>query len=227
MFTKNIVAIGGGGFGRNLGSLKIEKYIISLANKNRPKICFIPTASGDNDLYKLNCYRDFSKLNCITSHIDLFSRTENLEEKVFKQDIIYVGGGNTKSMIAVWKEWDLHKILIKAYKNGIVMSGVSAGAICWFEKGITDSFAGKLEIIDCLGIIKGIACPHFDEEKEREPYVNELIKKNIIKSCICIEGNCALHIKDDVMFSSINFGRGKKSLIVKKQDSKLQKEYFK
>ena len=227
MFTKNIVAIGGGGFGRTLGSLKIEKFIISLANKNRPKICFIPTASGDNDLYKLNFYRAFSKLNCRTSHIDLFSRTENLEEKVFKQDIIYVGGGNTKSMIAVWKEWDLHKILIKAYKNGIVMSGVSAGAICWFEKGITDSFAGKLEIIDCLGIIKGAACPHFDEEKEREPYVNELIKKNIIKSCICIEGNCALHIKDDVMFSSINFGRGKKSLIVKKQDSKLQKEYFK
>ena len=117
MSTKNIVAIGGGGFGRTLGSLKIEKYIISLVNNNRPKICFIPTASGDNDLYKLNFYRAFSKLNCITSHIDLFSRTENLEEKVFKQDIIYVGGGNTKSMIAVWKEWDLHKILIKAYKN--------------------------------------------------------------------------------------------------------------
>ena len=226
MSTKNIVAIGGGGFGRTLGSLKIEKYIISLVNNNRPKICFIPTASGDNDLYKLNFYRAFSKLNCITSHIDLFSRTENLEEKVFKQDIIYVGGGNTKSMIAVWKEWDLHKILIKAYKNGIVMSGVSAGAICWFEKGITDSFAGKLEIIDCLGIVKGTACPHFDEEKEREPYVNELIKKNIIKSCICIEGNCALHISDDSVFSSINFGKGKKSLQVKQQDSRLVKEYF-
>ena len=226
MSTKNIVAIGGGGFGRTLGSLKIEKYIISLVNNNRPKICFIPTASGDNDLYKLNFYRAFSKLNCITSHIDLFSRTENLEEKVFKQDIIYVGGGNTKSMIAVWKEWDLHKILIKAYKNGIVMSGVSAGAICWFEKGITDSFAGKLEIIDCLGIVKGTACPHFDEEKEREPYVNELIKKKIIKSCICIEGNCALHISDDSVFSSINFGKGKKSLRLKQQDSRLVKEYF-
>ena len=106
------------------------------------------------------------------------------------------------------------------------MSGVSAGAICWFEKGITDSFAGKLEIIDCLGIVKGTACPHFDEEKEREPYVNELIKKNIIKSCICIEGNCALHISDDSVFSSINFGKGKKSLQVKQQDSRLVKEYF-
>ena len=93
MLNKNIVAIGGGGFGRSLGNLKIEKYIISLVKKNKPKICFIPTASGDNDLYKLNFYRAFSKLKCTTSHIDFFSRTENLEQKVLSQDIIFVGGG--------------------------------------------------------------------------------------------------------------------------------------
>jgi len=87
MPSKNIVAIGGGGFGRSLGSLEIEKYIVSLINKKRPKICFIPTASGDNSLYKLNFYRAFSKLGCEISHIDFFSRTENLEDKVFAQDI--------------------------------------------------------------------------------------------------------------------------------------------
>ena len=172
MSNKNIVAIGGGGFGRSLGGLKIEKYIKSLVKKERPKICFIPTASGDNDLYKLNFYRAFSKLNCITSHLDLFSRTENLEKKVLTQDIIYVGGGNTKSMLAVWKDWNLHNILKIGYEKGIVMSGVSAGAICWFDKGITDSFSEKLEIIDCLGIVNGTACPHYDEEKERYPFVN-------------------------------------------------------
>ena len=186
MHNKNIVAIGGGGFGRSLGSLEIEKYIISLISKKRPKICFIPTASGDSSLYKLNFYRAFSKLDCITSHLDFFSRTENLEEKVLTQDIIYVGGGNTKSMLAVWKEWNLHNILRDAYEKGIVMSGVSAGAICWFEKGITDSFAETLNIIDCLGLVEGISCPHFDEEKEREPYVNDVIQKGIIESCICI-----------------------------------------
>ena len=131
MNNKNIVAIGGGGFGRSLGSLEIEKYIISLISKKRPKICFIPTASGDNSLYKLNFYRAFSKLDCITSHIDFFSRTENLEDKVFAQDIIYVGGGNTKSMLAVWKEWNLYEILQNAYEKGIVMSGVSAGAVSY------------------------------------------------------------------------------------------------
>jgi len=224
MHNKNIVAIGGGGFGRSLGSLEIEKYIISLISKKRPKICFIPTASGDSSLYKLNFYRAFSKLDCITSHIDFFSRTENLEEKVLTQDIIYVGGGNTKSMLAVWKEWNLHKILRDAYQKGIVMSGVSAGAICWFEKGITDSFAETLNIIDCLGLVEGISCPHFDEEKEREPYVNDVIQRGIIESCICIEGNCALHIKNDFEYSSIDFGNGKKCFLVTKDNNNLIKE---
>jgi len=224
MNSKNIVAIGGGGFGRSLGSLEIEKYIISLISKKRPKICFIPTASGDNSLYKLNFYRAFSKLNCITSHIDFFSRTENLEEKVLTQDIIYVGGGNTKSMLAVWKEWNLHNILKNAYNKGIVMSGVSAGAICWFDQGITDSFANELKIIDCLGIVNGIACPHFDEEKDREPYVNDLINREIIKSCICIEDNCALHIKNEFEYYSIDFGNSKKCFKIFKEDINLKKE---
>jgi len=224
MDSKNIIAIGGGGFGRSIGSLEIEKYIISLISKKRPKICFIPTASGDDNLYKLNFYRAFSKLNCITSHIDFFSRTENLEKKVLTQDIIYVGGGNTKSMLAVWKEWNLHNILQNAYEKGIVMSGVSAGAICWFEKGVTDSFAKELNIINCLGIVDGIACPHFDEEKEREPYVNYVIQNEIIESCICIEGNCALHIKNDFEYSSIDFGNGKKCYKLTKEKNILKKE---
>jgi len=221
---KNIVAIGGGGFGRSLGSLEIEKYIVSLSNKKRPKICFIPTASGDSSLYKLNIYRAISKLDSISSHIEFFSRTENLEDKVLTQDIIYVGGGNTKSMLAVWKEWNLHEILQNAYDKGIVMSGVSAGAICWFDKGITDSYAEELTIIDCLGIVGGIACPHFDEEKEREPYVNDVINREIIKSCICIEGNCAVHVKNNVEYSSIDFGNGKKCLRVHKENNILKKE---
>ena len=226
MLNKNIVAIGGGGFGRSLGELKIEKYITSLVNTKRPKVCFIPTASGDNDLYKLNFYRAFSKLNCITSHIDFFSRTENLEKKILNQDIIYVGGGNTKSMLAIWKEWNLNNILKSGYERGIVMSGVSAGAICWFDKGVTDSFADKLEIIDCLGVVRGIACPHYDEEKEREPFVREIINSQRVNSCICIEGNCALHINNDLNYKSINFGSKKKCLKIFKQNSELIEENF-
>ena len=226
MTIKNIVAIGGGGFGRSLGELKIEKYITSLVRKDRPKICFIPTASGDNDLYKLNFYRAFSKLNCITSHIDFFSRTENLEKIVFSQDIIFVGGGNTKSMLAVWKEWNMNNILKIAYEKGVIMSGVSAGAICWFDQGITDSFSNKLEIIDCLGLVNGTACPHYDEEKEREPFVKEILLKNRINSCVCIESYCALHIKNGFEYQAVDFGNKKRSFKISKEDDNLINVYF-
>ena len=226
MHNKNIIAIGGGGFGRSLGSLEIEKYIVSLVSKERPKICFIPTASGDNDLYKLNFYRAFSNLDCITTHLDFFSRTENLKKKVLDQDIIYVGGGNTKSMLAVWNDWNFNEILKIAYENGVVLSGVSAGAICWFEKGITDSFAEKLEIIDCLGFVKGVACPHYDEEKEREPFVLDVIESQRINSCICIEGNCALHISNNLDYKAINFGNKKNCLEVFKEYDKIIRKLF-
>lgn len=226
MPNKNIVAIGGGGFGRSLGNFLIEKYIVSLSKNKRPKVCFIPTASGDNDLYKLNFYRTFSKLNCITSHLDFFSRTEDLEKMIMSKDIIYVGGGNTKSMLAVWRDWNLDKILRKAYEDGIIMSGVSAGAICWFDKGITDSYANNLEILNCLGFIKGIACPHFDEEKEREPYVREIIEKGLIDSCICIEGLCALHVINEKIRNPINFGENKKCYELYLKNNKVLKNPF-
>ena len=226
MSNKNIVAIGGGGFGRSLGDLIIERYIVSLTNKERPKICFVPTASGDNNQYKLNFYRAFGKLNCLTTHLDFFSRTCDLEEKILSQDIIYVGGGNTKSMLAVWRDWNFDIVLQKAYNSGIIMSGVSAGAICWFEKGITDSYSESLEIINCLGFLKGIACPHFDEEEEREPYVNKLLIEAKIKSCICIEGYSALHVCGDNDFKTVNFGANKNSYELFIENNKILKKLF-
>ena len=224
MKNRNIIAIGGGGFGRSLGNLSIERYIISISSVDKPKVCFIPTASGDNDLYKLNFYRAFSKLNCITSHLDFFNRTINIENHILNQDIIYVGGGNTKSMLAVWREWSLDKILKDAYSKGIIMSGVSAGAICWFDKGVTDSYESNLSILDCLGFISENACPHFDEEDEREPYVSDVLERNILSSCIGIEGSCALHIKNEKKYKSINFGKDKKCYKLFKKNKVLIKE---
>ena len=132
---KQIIAIGGGGFGRSPGEGVIEKYILDQSNKERPNICFIPTATGDNEAYKVNYYSTFSKLNCSPVHLDFFKRTPDLEELIEQQDVIFVGGGNTKSMLAVWKDWGLDLILKEAYERGVIMCGVSAGAICWFEEG--------------------------------------------------------------------------------------------
>ena len=226
MVDRNIIAIGGGGFGRSLGNLKIEKHIISLARNDNPNVCFIPTATGDNDAYKVNFYSVFTQLGCNATHVDFFKRTIDLESHIANQDIIFVGGGNTKSMLAVWKDWGLDVILKEAYLNGVIMCGVSAGAICWFEKGISDSWAHDLAIIDCLGFVKGVCCPHYDEEPNRTPYVKKILEQHLIKDCIGIEGNCALHIKNDQIMHAINFGDDKNTFHIKLHDNEISHTEF-
>ena len=205
---KQVIAIGGGGFGRSIGALVIEKYILEQSTSDNPRICFIPTATGDDQGYIDNFYKAFEGLNCETSHINLFKRTIDLKKHIFQQDIIYVGGGNTKSMLAVWKDWGLDLILKEAYEKGIIMSGVSAGAICWFEKGITDSWSDHQATLDCLGFVKGICCPHYDEEPERIPYVKKSLLGEDFKSCLAIEGYAALHLVDDIPKYSVSFKEG-------------------
>ena len=216
--TKQIIAIGGGGFGRSYSKPIIEKYILKQSEKKKPNICFIPTATGDDDSYKVSFYSTFSHLNCYTSHLDLFKRTPNLENLISSQDIVFVGGGNTKSMLAVWREWGLDRILNSAYEDGTIMCGVSAGAICWFETGITDSWKDKLRIINCLGFVSGSCCPHYDEEPERKPYLRNFLNEGSLKHCNAIEGGCALHIKDGVAQKAIAFSRNKNAYLVKKKD---------
>ncbi len=216
---KQIIAIGGGGFGREIKELRIEKYIVEQSNKKNPSICFVPTATGDDSKYIENFYKAFDSLGCKTSHIDFFKRTINLENHIKEQDIIFVGGGNTKSMLAVWRDWELDKILYKAYKKGTIMSGVSAGAICWFEKGITDSWKDNQAIIPCLGFVQGICCPHYDEEPERIPFVNQILNDELISECIAIEGFCALHLVNGVPKYSVSFANKKNCFLVNKNDS--------
>jgi len=218
---RQIIAIGGGGFGRNPGEGIIENYILNQSNAKNPNICFIPTATGDNEAYKNNYYATFTKLNCNPVHLDFFKRTPDLENLINEQDIIFVGGGNTKSMLAVWKDWGLDLILYEAYKNGVVMSGVSAGAICWFEQGITDSWSEDLKVMDCLGFIKGACCPHYDEEPQRKPSLDKFISEKALQSCYAIDGGCALHIEDEKELISVVFSKNKNSFLVELKDSKV------
>jgi len=219
--TKQIIAIGGGGFGRDPSKGLIEDYILRQSKNKKPNICFIPTATGDNEEYKENYYSTFSKLDCNPTHLDFFKRTPDLESVIEDQDVIFVGGGNTKSMLAVWKEWGLDIVLKSAYESGVVMSGVSAGAICWFEKGITDSWSNDLRIMDCLGFIQGNCCPHYDEENERRPAVAKFLLEQHINSCIAIEGECAIHMKDGKVFSSVAFCKEKNSYSVSLKNNKV------
>ena len=211
---KQIIAIGGGGFGRNPKNLDIESYIIDNARIRRPKICFIPTATGEDKSYIVNFYKAFSKLHCIPSHLEFFARTPDLRNLILDQDIVFVGGGNTKSMLAVWNEWGLPNLLKQAYINGSVLAGVSAGAICWFNRGVTDSWANSLKIMDCLGFVDGNCCPHYDEEEERRPAVHKFLKNGKLEQCYAIEGGCAIHCVDDEIQNAVSFAPNKKAFFI-------------
>ena len=121
------------------------------------------------------------------------------------QDIIFVGGGNTKSMLAIWNDWGMSQLLKDAYNKGVIMSGVSAGAICWFTSGITDSWDNELRILPCLNFISGNCCPHYDEEPARIPYVKKILLEEKLTNCISIEGGSAMHFIDGKPFKNVSF----------------------
>ena len=224
---RQVIAIGGGGFGRTQASNLIEQYILDqVSTKISPNICFIPTATGDLDPYVVNFYSVFSKLDCEPSHISFFKRTIDLEEHIAKQDIIFVGGGNTKSMLAVWRDWNLDKILKIAYDKGTVMSGVSAGAICWFDKGLTDSWADELQIMPCMNFVAGNCAPHYDEEPERRPATKKLLEENIIDSMYGIEGGAALHFIDEFPKYTVRFAKNKNAYNVTLLESMVVEDAF-
>ena len=211
----HIIAIGGGGFGRNPNEPIIENYILNLSNSQKPNITFSPTASAENSDYIVNFYSAFSSLNCNAKHISLFKNTPNLESIIRDSDIIYIGGGNTKSMLAVFKEWGLDKLLLKAYKDGKILAGVSAGAICWFDQGITDSWEDGLRVLDCMGILKGVCCPHYDGEVDRKPSVEKFLKSNEIDACFCIEDGAAIHYQNNRFKTAVAFYQNKNAYEVK------------
>ncbi|WP_226535698.1 peptidase E [Fictibacillus halophilus] len=188
---KQIIAMGGGGFSMEPENKRLDHYILAQSKAEKPHICFIPTASGDSDGYIERFYNAFETENCVPDHLSLFSPPSNIEEFVKKQDIFYVGGGNTKNLLALWREWGLDLQLKKAYEEGKILAGLSAGSLCWFEEGVTDSF-GPLRGLSCLGFLQGSHCPHYDGEEERRPAYHRLIKEGLNDGYAADDG-AALH----------------------------------
>ncbi len=175
----------------------LDRYILKQSAKTNPRICFIPTASGDSDDYTSRYYDFFEKQRCEPTHLSLFKPpTRDLESFILEQDIVYVGGGNTKNLLVLWKEWGLDQVLRKAWEQGIVLAGISAGSICWFEEGLTDSYGDRLEPLKCLGFLKGSNCPHYDGEADRRPSYQGFIKANKIKPGIAADDGVAIHYVD-------------------------------
>ena len=196
---RQIIAIGGGSFASNPDNPLLERYIVAQTRKKKPRVCFLGTATGDADIYLTKFYAAFTKLGCVPTHVPLFARTPDLKKVLLSQDVIYVGGGNTKSMLAVWDDWDIPALLRKAWKQGTVLAGVSAGSICWFQTGVTDSWADHLALLPCLGFLPGTCCPHFDSEVQRRPAVHHFVANGDIPSALAIDDGAAAHFVDGTL----------------------------
>ena len=189
---KTIIAIGGGEIGRPgypIETTKIDKEIIKSTGKKNPKLLFIPTASCDSESYYKTVKKHFGqRLGCKTDALYLISKKLNkkeIEEKIFQSDIIYVGGGNTLKMMKIWRKTGVDKILKEAYKKGIILSGISAGSICWFKWGNSDSkkfnnSEANLIRVSGLNLINALHCPHYDIEKDRKSGLKNMMKKILV-----------------------------------------------
>lgn len=203
-----IVAIGGGEIGRPgfpVETTHIDKEIIELTGKSKPKLLFIPTASSDSEGYTKVVEKHFgANLGCKVDTLFLIKQKlsrKEIGDKILGSDIIYVGGGNTLKMMNVWRKYGVDKLLIKAGEKGVVLSGLSAGGICWFRSGSSDSRRfthPKADLIKVNGInlVPVLFCPHYDFEKDRKPELKRLMKKTS-GIAIAVDNCCAIEIIDD------------------------------
>ncbi|MDQ5893478.1 MAG: Peptidase [Patescibacteria group bacterium] len=223
---KKIVAIGGGEIGSSGSSVettKIDKEIIRLTGKKNPRLLFIPTASSDSGGYCETVRRHFGKrLGCKVDTLlvikEKLSYTE-IERRVMSSDIVYVGGGNTLKMIRAWKSCGLDAILEKAWNKGIILSGLSAGSICWFRNGTSDSRRfnnpdADLIKISGLGFVSATHSPHYDVEKDRRPGLKKIMQKTS-GIAIAIDNCCAVEFVDETY-----------RVIASKSDAKAYKVYW-
>src|ERR1700737_3977165 len=178
--TPQIVALGGGGFSMERDGSLLDEYVLSLARRPRPRVCFLPTASGDADHYVVRFYRPFSA-SCDTSHVSLFRRDqgtggveEDLATHLLAQDVIYVGGGNVVSMLGAWRAHGLDAVLRQAWRRGVVLCGPSAGSLCWFDEALS-AFHGAPRSVRGLGLLPYANCVHYDAEPARRGQYHRLV----------------------------------------------------
>jgi len=197
MTDRLIVAMGGGGFSMEPDNPLLDDYTLDLARtargRERPRVCFLATASGDTPGYIADFYAALARRS-EASHLSLFVRTvDDIERHLVDQDVIYVGGGNTENMLAVWRVHGVDRALRAAWESGVVLAGLSAGSLCWFESGTTDSYgAGLAPLSSGLGFLPGSHAPHYDGESTRRPHYQKLIAEGVLPAGYAADDGVAL-----------------------------------
>jgi dipeptidase E len=169
---RQILAMGGGGFSMEAGNALLDEHALSLTGAECPKVCFLPTASGDADHYIVRFYRAFAAGRCRPSHVSLFRRdggATDLAAHLLEQDLVYVGGGSVVSLLGTWAAHGIDLLLRAAWESGVVMAGLSAGSLCWFEHGLT-AFHGTARPVRGLGLLPCSNAVHYDDEPRRTAF---------------------------------------------------------
>jgi len=190
-----IVAFGGGGFSMEAGNPLLDDYVLSLAGAERPKVCFLPTASGDADHYVVRFYKAFAASRCEPSHVSLFRRDRasaaDPVEHLLSQDVVYVGGGCVKSLLGTWRAHGIDEVLTEAWRRGVVLCGLSAGSLCWFTEAVT-AYHGPPERVAGMGLLPYSNCVHYGSEAGRREGFHELLCEGMSDGYAAEDG-VALH----------------------------------
>ena len=175
---------------------KLEELLLELAGVARPRVCFLPTAVAERPEAIELFYDAFRGRACDPSHLELFGMPDEPAARIAEQDVIYVNGGNTANMLAIWRVHGIDRALREVWERGGVLGGWSAGAICWFEDSVTDSFGPRLrQLGDGLRFLSGSFCPHYDGEPERRPVYTQLVRDGVLAPGLAADDDAAFHFE--------------------------------
>jgi peptidase E len=196
--TRRIIACGGDGWPTVPEHPAIEERILALAGRDEPRVLLVPTASGDNDGLITRFYEFFNPLGCRPDHLPLFRpHPRDVEAALEASDVVYVGGGSTANMLAIWRAHGVDRAMRRAYERGVVLSGVSAGAICWFEWGLSNSLGHGYSPVRGLGLLPGGFCPHLSGDPARRPALADAVARGNMPDTHGVDDGAALVFEDE------------------------------
>jgi peptidase E len=216
-----IVAFGGGGFSMDAGNPLLDDYVVSLTGAERPRVCFVPTASGDADHYIVRFYRTFAAMGCEPSHISLFRRDRSPAqgdpaEHLLTQDLIYVGGGSVLSLLGTWRAHGIDLALAEAWRRGVVLCGLSAGSLCWFAEAVT-AFHGAPQRVEGLALLPHSNCVHYDGEPTRREEYRRFVDEGMRPGYAADDG-AALHFVGSELLRVVTSRPGKRGYRVERKE---------
>ena len=198
---RQIVTFGGGGFSMEAGNPLLDEFVLELTGKARPRVCFLPSASGDADHYTVRFYRHFSAARCEPTHLWLFRREKapaDPREHLLSQDLIYVGGGSVRSLLGVWRAHGIDEILREAWAAGVVLCGLSAGSLCWFEEGVSTFHGGDPDRVEGLGLLPWSNTVHYSSEPARREALHGWLREGMVPAYAADDGAALHFVGDDV-----------------------------